>query len=79
MTREHINSLAEYLSKQIDLFEQIDYTHVSVLLSKEEIEYILKQLHDHTEPTDEEVKDYCKARELSLITNSVLSKLISGK
>lgn len=79
MTREHIKSLAEHLSKQSDLFEHMDYSHISVLLSKEEIEYIVKQLREHAEPTHEEVKEYCKARELSLITNSLLDELISRK
>jgi len=77
MTREHINSLIEYLSKQSELFDKYDF--ISISLSKAEVEYIVKQLHEHTEPTEEEVKDYCKARELSLITNALLSKLISGK
>lgn len=79
MTREHINSLVEHLSKQTDLFEHMGYSHISVLLSKEEIEYIVKQLREHTEPTHEEVKEYCKARELSLITNSLLDELMSRK
>lgn len=77
MTKEHINSLVEHLSKQSELFDMYDY--ISVSLSKAEVEYILKQLHEHAEPTDEEVKDYCKARELSLITNSLLTALISRK
>jgi hypothetical protein len=77
MTRERINALIEYLNKQSELFDKYDY--ISISLSKAEMEYIVKQLHEHAEPTHEEVMDYCKARELSLITNSLLAKLISGK
>jgi arsenate reductase-like glutaredoxin family protein len=77
MTAEHINSLTEYLKKQRVLFDKYDY--VSVSLSKAELEYLLKQLDEHKEPTHEEVKDYCKARELSLITNELLAELIGRR
>lgn len=79
MTKEHIKSLAVHLSDMRDLFEHVDYTHISVLLSKEEIDYILKQLRERTQPTDEEVKEYCKARELNLISNSLLAELTRRK
>lgn len=75
MTREHINSLTEYLSNQVKLFDKYDCVSVSLL--KEELEYIVKRLYEHKEPTDEEVMNYCKARELSLINNSLLHELIS--
>lgn len=78
MTREHINSLAEHLLEQSKLFD-LNFDRVSILLSKEEVEYVSKLLYEHAEPTEEEVKDYCKARELSLITNSLLTELISRK
>jgi hypothetical protein len=65
------------LDKQVEMFDKYDY--VSVSLSKAEVEYIVNLLHEHTEPTHEEVMDYCKARHLNLITNSLLSELISRK
>ena len=78
MNKDHINSLAEYLLEQSKLF-YLDFDRVSIMLSKEEVEYISKLLYEHAEPTEEEVKNYCKARELSLISNSLLSELISRK
>lgn len=77
MTREHISSLVEHLSKQCELFDKYDY--ISVSLSKAEVEYIVKQLHEHTKPTDEEVMEYCRARDLELISNSLLRVLIGRK
>jgi phage host-nuclease inhibitor protein Gam len=75
MTTEHIKSLTKYLDKQVEFFDKYDY--VSVSLSKAEVEYIVKQLHEYAEPTHEEVMHYCKARHLNLISNSLLFKLIS--
>lgn len=75
MTTEHIESLTKYLNQ----VEFDKYDHVSVSLSKSEVEYIVNLLYGHTEPTHEEVMDYCKARHLNLITNSLLSELISRK
>ena len=65
MTNEHINRLAEYLVEQSKFFENYDY--VSVSITRPELDHILKHLHDHREPTYEEVMDYCKARHLYLM------------
>lgn len=79
MTKEHIESLDKHLSEATKSLKQSDFNHVSILLSEEEIEYILNLMRSRTEPTEEEVWAYCNARELSLITTSLLHKLISGK
>jgi hypothetical protein len=77
MTTEQIKSLTKYLDKQSVLFNKYDY--ITISLSKAEVECIVNHLHEHAEPTHEEVMDYCKARHLNLITNSLLSELISRK
>ena len=74
MTREQINSLIKNLNKVSKLFDM--YDHISISLSKEEVEYIVKQLQEHIELTHEEVINYCKERELTLISNLVLAKLL---
>ena len=70
MIREQIDSLANHLRDQKELIFKHGYTHVSVLLTRDEIEHILKHLYDHKEPTYEEIMDYCKARHLYLMTYS---------
>ena len=70
MIREQIDCLANHLRDQKELIFKQGYTHASVLMSEEEIEYLLKHLYDHKEPTYEEIMDYCKARHLYLMTYS---------
>lgn len=77
MTAEHINALIRHLEKYNELFDKYDY--VSVFLSKAELQHIVMCLHDRKEPTHEEIESYCKARKLSLITDSLLAELIQRK
>ena len=74
MTTEHINSLIKNLNKQSESFDKYDY--VSILFSKEEAEYIVKLLHEHSEPTREEVINWCKARNYKIVDNDLLEDLL---
>ena len=74
MTTEQINSMTEHLNKQSELFDKFDY--VSILFSKEEVEYIVKRLQEHAEPTREEVINWCKARNYKIVDNDLLEDLL---
>ena len=77
MTAEHKDSLIKFLEKQSELCDKYDY--VSVPLNKAELRCVIECLYNRKEPTHEEVESYCKARELNLITNNALRRLLEGK
>ena len=79
MTEGHANSLADHFSDTCRLFEKCGYTHVSVLLTREELEYMIELIHSKKkEPTHDEVMEYCKRRKLYLITDDAFERLTHG-
>lgn len=78
MTEEHKKSLAKHLSDAGGLFETCGYTHVSVMMTKEELDYMIGRIRYNSEPTHEEVMEYCKRRNLYLITDEAFERLTHG-